>query len=530
MLKKIEFKNIDISPIYFRSGVNLIVGTKKEDKLTTNNSVGKTLLISLIDHLLGAQRGGTFDFVELEKVSIIGTFLFDNKEVIIERYLVPHNKEEVNNVNILKNEFLILNSGNIGSVPVNKWTSFLGEIYVNNSFISFRSFNRMFFRKQDVETFKTAIKEDSTNTNWQRGKYNSYFLNLGYATVASNKQYTKKEKSVLKQIAPTLHKVIEHEDKESVIDEIQNDYTGITIQLKNLYEQNRLNRSKIKILKANINTINNISSQSFKDKFNVYKYELKHLIIKNYNETEEFHNSLISDNKNLMLDEINNLELNLFRNEQKIQELQINKEEFESQIKEYENQDIVMDATRELLSIFLGNQNINKIAEEADTVLKDETTQKLNEELKENMGKIEQYKKFLLTNTTKLYPDIVDIDFDIFINREGVFDLNFEFKGVKGEGKGTIRTLLYIFLLIDINQGGNIDYLILDSKVIDSIDIDVLDKLLSILSEYSKNKNIQIICAGNKQNFVKDNNYYKAAILSPENPLFGRELTDISPK
>lgn len=522
MLKKIEFRGIDVEPILFDKGVNIIFGDKAEG-FQTNNSVGKSLLIAVIDHLLGAQRSDIFDFSELENVSAVGTFEFSGLEVIIERFLDPKNKIEVSNVNIIKNESKKLNKGDIGNITVNKWLSYLQDVYVEDEFMSFRSFNRMFLRDSEIEKFKQAIKSFSTDTNWERGRFNSYFLDLGHEIISSNKQYTIREKAVLRSIAPTLHKVIEHDN--SAIGEVQERYTSISLALRKLYDESRLKKSQIRILENNLNEVESVSSTDFKQKFQIYEYELQSLIIENYESTKKFHDDLIMDNKSLIISELESVKKSLINNTEKITELLVERGILEKEIKSFEEQDVYVNATKELLAKFLENQDINELVKEADRVSTDVTTEKISEYLSSKIDRIAEYREFLLKNVTKLYPDIDEIDFNIYVNDSGVFDIDFEYEGTQGEGKGTIRTLLYLFLLININKGGNLDYLVLDSNVIDSVDVDVLNSLLLILDNYGKQNNVQIICAGNRQNFIQNVKLKLSIVLTPDKPLFKTHLT-----
>ncbi len=93
-----------------------------------------------------------------------------------------------------------------------------------------------------------------------------------------------------------------------------------------------------------------------------------------------------------------------------------------------------------------------------------------------------------------------------------------------------MRTLIYLFLLLKINPSKKQDYFILDSSSFDSIDRDDFDRLLCLLDIFGKQNNVQIICAGNKQNFNTDNSFYKAIVLTPEKTLFHQTLTAIKNK
>ncbi|MEG0978233.1 MAG: DUF2326 domain-containing protein [Bacilli bacterium] len=527
MLKKIEFNNIDLEDINFYSGVNIILGDKEDNDNTTNNSVGKTLLIETINHLLGSSRRNQFNFAELKNVSVIGTFEFDEKVIKIERYYNYENEIEEKNVNIIKNEFISLNNGSVGFISLREWLDFLKEKYVLNNYMSFRKFNAMFLRVEDIQNFKDAIKSNQTDNNMDRGKYNSYFLNLGYEVVSKQTLYNNNDKKILRSIAPTLDKVIKHEEMEEDILDIQENYTSIAVKLRTLYDKNRILRSRKKVLSVNLKEINSMSSQDFAKRFDIYRGELEQYLLKNYEETKLFHERLIGDNKSLIEEELMKITSSILVNEEKIKELQTDKIEIGNMIKKYSEDDIYANATRELLSKFMKDKSVEEIAKDADSIIKNETTKTLNELLANNERIIKEYKEFLLRETKLIYQEIDQIDFNIFINPYGVFDMDFTFEGSTGEGKGTVRTLLYIYLLLYINQGRCLDYLIFDSKVIDSVDINILNKLLSRFDSFGKSNNVQFICAGNKQNFVKDNNFYKAIRLTPEKPLFRKKLTVI---
>ncbi len=369
MLTKIEFTNIKIESIEFKDGVNLIYGDKVTNA-ASSNSLGKTMLIEIIDHLLGASDTKNFDYNELINVSVVGTFQFNNNAVIISRPLVQHNIKEKNVISIIKNNMPILNKGETGEITLTTWLQFLKIWYIRNNEISFRQNNSMYFKKDKMDDFRESTKIFPSDTLWERGKCQSYFLNLDYTLVSSVKHYSSKEKAVLKTLSPSLKKILtKKEELVENFDNLESEYIEVFEELKHINSIKRIYASKKRILEKNIKEIRNTKNQSYNIQYDIYKAELANFLIKNYEESKNFHEQLLTDNEQLIYNEITSLSLKIKDCEEKVRSLHERQNVIVKKRNEYQQIDVRQDALKHLLADTLDNSDIAQIANEVDKEL-----------------------------------------------------------------------------------------------------------------------------------------------------------------
>ena len=195
MLEKLTVDLEGFEVVKFDYGVNLILGNKlgEEDSC---NSLGKTLLLRLIDYLLGAQTN-FFNYNELRNRRVTGFFRFKIGDIEISRILTEPNAP----ISIISSTINGFKAGD--TVKIKKWTSWLGEYYwPDNHSVSFRSFSHIFSKFDPISKFEEAIKSNRNDSAQESGKRISYLLNL--------KAYDKniKEQNIVDEYTSNLKKAL----------------------------------------------------------------------------------------------------------------------------------------------------------------------------------------------------------------------------------------------------------------------------------------------------------------------------------
>ncbi len=524
MLEKLTVDLEGFEVVKFDYGVNLILGNKlgEEDSC---NSLGKTLLLRLIDYLLGAQTN-FFNYNELRNRRVTGFFRFKIGDIEISRILTEPNAP----ISIISSTINGFKAGD--TVKIKKWTSWLGEYYwPDNHSVSFRSFSHIFSKFDSISKFEEAIKSNRNDSAQESGKRISYLLNLkAYDKISKDCSLSTNEKNVLIKISKILGKSLSDVPKSELkyIELFTDKFYEISSNLRNAKLKYEKNKSYINRLKRDLDEIDLIIPQQFIGKFDIYKKELGEFLKKNYEECYEFHKNVLNENRGQIQLKINSFIEENETLEKEIEYYQSKRDELFPDLdknleKEFSNEN----AKRYLLSKFISEKNISTLLRNAEATVKRENYNDVEALLEEDSVRILKYKKFLDVIVRIVCENNLK-EFKLVYTKNNIFKILFSLPHDDGEGYGSVRSLIFLFLLLCINAiERNLDYFILDSAALDSIDKDVLTKFLIILNKLCKKLKVQFITALNIQNINKEKikRFYVCKELTPEHTLFNQSLT-----
>ena len=370
-LKSLTIKNDSetIREIFFKKGVNLIVDeTKEKDRKESGNNIGKTTVLRLIDFCLGSDgkniyqdpefKNKTNDVIEdfLKENNIIVTLVLkenldieNSKEIIIKRNFLEHSKKIIE-----------INGNVIKSKDFNKK---LKEIIFNSttdkpSIRQIISKNIRDEKSKLDNTVKTLYPVPS------REDYEAVYLFwLGFDRVFfSRKQLLRKEekeekkfqkelkkRNELSQIIQSL-KVVNRTIKEL---EEQRDNFNIDKKHKNDFEELNIVKSDINELSTKLgqlelrkNLIQQSAEELKKEFSDVDTDKIKKLydsarafipeIQKTYEETLEFHNSMINERKRYITKEFPSLEKEISKGHENLETLLSKEKKLSDSLYKYE--------------------------------------------------------------------------------------------------------------------------------------------------------------------------------------------------
>lgn len=528
MLNRLVVSTPNFTPIYFQIGVNLIVGNKDNEN-ETYNSVGKTLLLRLIDYLLGSKESLFSQFNELKTANVIGSFSFDCGELEISRPLINPNLK----LEIVDSSIPYFEKGK--SIKIDTWRKWLEDYYwqdIKNA--TFRALSNILNKFSSIENIDEAIKSFRIDNGTQTGIRVAYLLNLSASKVIGDNDFTfsTKEKTVLDKISKNIGKSLVQTPKETIekLDTLTLECDKAFQTLNDRIISSEKNKRILRVLKSRLEELKSLEPTSFNKKFSIYQKELGDYLKKNYEEAFVFHSSLVEENKSQIRKRIEVLEKELNYSLEEIRQLETKVHSLSEELSNYADFSL-KDSTIEsyMLNRFLSRQDISKVVTRTEKALGEKHYAEVLSLLDADAGKIDSYRNFL----NKIYKCLFGesegrVAFNVSYSKQNVFKITLHLPNDSGEGIGSLKSLIFLFLLVFVNaRERKLDYMLIDSACVDSIDKDVFSRFLKIADEIAKKARFQFICAINDQNanIQELAEIYKARILTPQNNLFGMQLT-----
>lgn len=528
MLNKLVVTTPKFTPICFQNGVNLILGTK-ENSDETYNSVGKTLLLRLIDYLFGSTQSAFSQFNRLKTEKVIGSFSFDCGKLEISRPLAnPSLKLE-----IIDSSISHLEKGK--SITPKEWRNWLTEYYWPDSTKgSFRIYSNILNKFDSINNFDNAIKPSININGTTAGIHSSYLLCLSASSVISNNDFTftPGDRKVLSKMSKTIEKSLVHLPVETLknLDSLTLECDKAYQTLNNQIISNEKNKRILRTLKLRLEELNSLEPTSFNKNFYIYQKELGEYLKKNYQDAFKFHSSLIEENKTQINKRIETLEKELSSTSKEIKELEMRTSEVSEKLSEYADSSLADSPVESyILRRFLSRKTISEVVTQAEKKLCEEHNAKVVSLLNNEKDEIARYRDFLNEMYKDLFSDTDEsVFFDVSYTKNNVFKITLSLPNDSGEGIGSLKSLMFLFLLTCINaRKRHLDYMFIDSACVDSIDRDLFSRFLRFADKTSKDLGVQFICAINDQNAniqeLKEIN--RARTLTPQNNLFGMDLT-----
>jgi len=504
---------------FHEKGISFIYGDIKEpeNKGATINSLGKTLLIKMIDYIFGANEDSSIMKNEIANYVLLATVKFQDEEHTVKRII-----------------------GNSSEIQVDGKKHTLGE------YKEFFGVERRLYDKQLLVTKKAS----ELSQNQQRPTKNDYtdFLRMleldNLVDVISNiydsqdaiKKYKESKKELvsfygdidLKQINEEIYfvdKEIKRLSEELVV--ISNKIKNIEIsevqqnvieeyslkssnlkQIKKQIERDKLEHKRLEEFVESSNKID-IKSEHILAIYEKTKQEIPEMVKRTLEEVEQFHQKVFEERRAFLGTKITDIknsisqqEIALFKMALDVDKLghiiSVNQVYQESlAIYEKHNNDLQNLKFREgkLSQI----KDIDEKIKEQDNQLT-EDFKRANDSLNQYSKLVKKYRDYINELTEKIYSMDVSTYFNIEIikkhtkNRPVKVDLTM--RGDTGEGVGEVKKCLIDYLLFNFNSF--LEILVQDSACFNGIDPRQVSNMIYLADEIAKNANKQALIAINK--------------------------------
>ena len=533
-LREVEFNENGLSVIYGEV-------EKPKDNNETSNSIGKTVLLKIINIILGAKNSGKDTIKGLEDYTIkavvkykdinydVDIVIGDSKSYHIndEKYQFAKYKEFFNLDRLMYNKQINLDKrkGLISSISKtpNKddISAILRLLYLDDIQLIFKKIKKLQENIELINKYNNNYKDDMSAL--EKGKFT----------------YEMKKKQLDDEIN-SLNNRIQDLKISKDIDDISIKRSNLDYSIKDKREKYQINDRKIAKYEEVINDSNNeITFDEVKRVYNSAKVEIPEMIKKELTEIELFYDDLIKDKNEIYINQIAELKaknktlINEIKNESleldELSKIIAENDSFKEAIKIYDNKSKEKLNIETKISEITGKlSQINSTKEIKGNI--DKYYIDLNEKFDLYSSKINSYREFIYNIVEKIYGDernpylSINIADGSYKYKALPVKIELSIDGDSGEGIGAAKYLLFDYLIMNYNK--YIDILIEDSACFEGIDRRQIANILKEGIELSTNNNKQFIVSLNNyliNNYddIKDNIVIK---LSESDTLLNRKF------
>lgn len=506
------------------SGISIILADiqEKDDSKETINSLRKTLLLKMIDYLLGSNKHKIFSKDEIKDYIVEGYVKYNEFYYSCSRLIGNSENNTINckkySLKDYKNFFSISRRCLDKQVFLEEKNSLIStrenpSCSDYNDFLSLLNLDNIGEKSAVIYETQDRIKQLKKNKKSLLESYDSMkSSNLEEDIFLLDKRVDEYEEKLFK-LTKKIEKIQTTSLKESVFEE----YTDANIKFKTVksnIEKNKIERKRLENFIEESNKTD-ITSEDVIAIYNQAKVEVPEMIKREIIKVQEFHEKVYLERKEYLNEKILSLEktheeLELEFNDltSKINHLGIliseNKaykeaimyyEKFTKELSDLKFRQGQLSQLKNIQSdIDKGGLNLTKYFEEAKLVLED------------NQEMIKKYKNFIYDLVKLIYTEDVDAFFDINIKKRHLtrrpIDIELNLKGDTGEGVGNVRKLLIDYLIFNYNKKLNI--LIQDSSCYNGIDPRQVTSMIKELDNLAKNSNKQAIVTLNKYQLISN--------------------------
>ena len=518
LLREVKFNEKGLSVIY-----GDVEKPKSENE--TSNSIGKTVLLKMINLVFGAKNSGNDTIKGLNDYIVKATVKLDNAIHNVEltigdskNYYIDHEKytytkyKEALNIkrDLLSKQIMLEKRKNLISnlsTKANKEdiSTVLKLLYLDNINLVFRKIKKLQDNIDLIAKFNNSNKDDVKNVERE---------------LFDLEMKKKKVDFELESLSERIKKLKVSEE----IKDISQQRVELDQNIKSKSELVKINSLRIENYSQLINDAkkSDITALDVTKIYENAKIEIPSLIKKKLEEVEKFYLSLSEDKINLYSRQISNLEK---KNKQLMQELAVESAELDRLSEIISINASVLEAikiydlkSKEKMDIDTSIAEINgKMAKINDSKnIKSEIDVeliKLEEEFNETKELIGNYKEFIYKIVRKIYGDNRQPYLNIsptdsnrkYKTMPVTIELNYD--GDSGEGLTSSKYLIFDYLIMNYNN--EINVLIEDSSCFEAIDRRQIKNIINEGIDISNKKDKQYIISLNKyllddSEFIKD--------------------------
>lgn len=535
LLRQVEFNETGISIIYGEV-------EKPKSHNETSNSIGKTILLKILNVILGAKNSGKdtikglSDYIIKSKVK--------HKEIIYDVEITIGNSKQyfVNNEKLnltkYKEKFSINRSLYNKQINLDKRKGLISSIAKNPNKDDISTILKLLYL-DDIESIFKKIKKLQEEIELIN-KYNNNYKDDINTLEKEKFTFEMKKKQVNEEIE-SLNNRIQNLKISNEISSISQKRTNLdqTIKLKNeTYEINSLKIRKYEEI-INDSKESKITLDEIKKIYSYAKVEIPEMITRELSEIEKFYDNLLKDKNEIYASQIVDLSK---KNKLLMQEIKNDSVELD----ELSNIIAESDSFKEAIKIYdiksKEKINIEKKISEINGKLNQINNTKdikaeidknyidLNEEFEIYQSKINSYREFIYQIVERVYGDERNPYLSICAS-DGSYKykalpvkIDLSIDGDTGEGIGAAKFILFDYMLMNYNKF--LDILLEDSSCFEGIDNRQVTNIIDEGINLSLENNKQFIVTLNK---YKVNNYekikdYIVLSLSEKNTLLNRKF------
>lgn len=524
-------------------GLSIIYGDveKPKDSNETSNSIGKTILLKIVNVVLGAKNSGKDTIKGLSGYIIkaivkhksvnynVDITIGDSKSYYInnEKFTLTKYREKFDINRSLYNKQINLDKrkGLISSIAKNPnkddISAILKLLYLDDIQVVFQKIKKLQDEIELISKYNSNYKDD---------------INL----LEKEKFTFEMRKKQIDEKISSLNKRIQNLKISQDISDISNKRAQLDQIVKSKNELYQINNIKISKYEEVINDSNDsITFNEVKKVYDIAKVEIPEMINKKLAEIEKFYNSLIKDKNEIYIKQISELKK---KNKKLLEEIEqdsceldelskiiAENDSFKEAIKIYDNK------TKEKLSIESKISEINGKLNQLNNTKEiknniDKYYAELGDIFEIYNSKINLYREFIYKIVEKVYGDernpylTINISDGSYKYKALPIKIELSIDGDSGEGIGAAKLLLFDYLIMNYNK--YLDILIEDSACFEGIDRRQVSNILKEGIKLSVENKKQYIVSLNKYliNNYEEIKKYIVMSLSENNTLLNRKF------
>lgn len=508
LLRKVEFKDKGLSIIYGEV-------EKPDNNNETTNSIGKTVLLKILNVLLGANNSGKNTIRGLKDYKISSIIEYNNQNIKVDLTLGSSKNYFINDkkMNLAQyKEYFNIDRANFSKQIMLEKRKGLVSTYSPNATKDDYSVVLNLLYLEDIEEVFRKIKKCQDEIELI-GKYNKNFKENTITLQKEEFNLEMKKKQVDDELMDLSQKLESLKISEN-IEDIAQKRTVIDREIKEIAEQIQLNQIKINKYNEILNDSNNndISLEEVEKIYNLAQAEIPEMVKRKLVEIEKFYKYLIEDKNEIYKSQVTTLNIKNKELKEKIDAL---KKEFDELSEIISENDSFREAikiydikTKEKISIDSKISEINgKLTQINNTQnLRAEIDilySELYKEFEEARLKINIYKEFIYEMVNKIYVEetrnpylTLNMSDSSHKYKAMPVRIDMSIDGDDGEGISAVKCLLFDLMIMNYNR--EIPFLIEDSACFEGIDRRQVKNLIMEFKKVSENTNKQLIISLNK--------------------------------
>lgn len=521
LVRNIKFKE---------SGLTFIYGDIKrpEDRTSTINSLGKTLLLKMIDYLLGANNDSSIMKEAIHNYYLDAKIkyndeLYDVKRIIGKSDSSIYINGEVKELNEYK-EFFGIRRQDYDKQVILTAKSSLVSLRQNPTFSDYetildmlkldqliKNIKDIYITQDDIKRLKQN-KKDLISTFEDSLKKNNETIEQRIYLIDKREEELSKEIAIMAERIKTLE--ISNYKKSSITE-----YENINIkfkQLRHTIDQMRIEKIRLSNYMKEVDN-SEVTNAQLLSLYEKAKVEIPSMVVRQLSDVEKFHQSVIKDRKETIIKRTSELELTIDDYNEEAELLANQLSELGKLIAEnrvyQEAIELYEKYTNKLRDLAYEQGQLSRIKEiDEDINDKDSNLGQQFDHAKQSLDKklIKQYRDFIYEFVKKIYDEQVATFFDINIKGKHQTHRPIEFilnmSGDTGEGMSEVQKNIIDYLLFKYNS--DLELMIQDSSCYNGIDPRQVSNMLLYLGEIAASQKKQAIVAINKFQLATDHDIF----------------------
>ena len=528
------------------NGLSYVLGdiVAPKDNNKTSNSIGKTLLLKLVDYILGAKEDKNIIKDAIKQYKIQATVFFNEQIYTVERTLgVPNSiyiDGELTSLENYKKFFEIERSLISRQVVLQSKQNIISFLPHPN----IEDYRAILTLLNLTEICSTIILINELQNKYKGIEANKEqlvsLLGIDSNKVADEIFFNEKEIDVLTIKANKLEKEIATLKINSENTSLQDEFSKLNSQVKKirneLFELLDEKKSLEKFL--NDSASSNLDGSIIKLIYEKAKIELPSAVIKSFDEVDAFYKAINEDRIQFAKERINKIDLKISEHESVILSIEKRLDSISDILSTndaYKNAiEILHDYNTNLQALKYKQGQLSQISSyivEQEAV--DKSLLEAFAQLQVLKGKFDEtnkkYKNFVFEIVRKIYDSSMRASFDIIFkeyNRKNhPINLQMEITGDAGEGVKEVKKTIMDYLVFYFNN--KVDVFIHDSSCYNGVDPRQVRGLLKELTKMCEENQKQVIISINKYQMGEDGEFLNEVVnnscikLSETNKLLG---------